>query len=62
MGPVEHCGIEYKMLSREEALMDSEFPIHFRVKLIDNPNLSYVVLMALEPCEDFQQYIMETIH
>ncbi len=54
-----HHGVNYKIISREEAVMTHDFPRVHRLKMSTAPSAKFVILMATDPCDEDRKFICE---
>lgn len=54
-----HNGVDYVALSREEAVLDNDFPKEHRQKLTTLKKAKFVILKAIDQCDDDRKYICE---
>lgn len=56
---IEHCGVNYVSISREEAILDPFFPKKFRYKLSNNPKASFVILKSVVKKDEDYTFVCE---
>jgi hypothetical protein len=62
MNTFEHHGVEYVLISREEAILTPDFPKKDRLKLSEAPGARFVIMKAIGKCDEDRKYICEIEH
>ena len=57
--PFEHHGINYVAISKEVAILMPDFPKVYRLKLSKAPSAEFVIMIAVEKCDESRKYICE---
>lgn len=57
--PVEHHGINYVIITKEEAILIPDFPKLYRIKISEAPAAKFVIMVAIEKCDESRKYICE---
>lgn len=60
--PIEHLGVDYFEITREEAIRKPDFPIKHRKMLIEYPKASFIILEAIGPCDEDKKYVISLVH
>jgi hypothetical protein len=55
----DHQGVNYALISREEAIMIPDFPKALRLKLSASPSAKFVIMQAIEECDEERKFICE---
>lgn len=57
--PFEHHGINYVIISKETAILKLDFPKIYRLKISKAPAAKFVIMMAVEKCDESKKYVCE---